>query len=71
MVNGKSKGRKFWAYIIAQVLTTLFCGVLAFKMPPEHLVILGQFFVGFETILTAGYIGFNVLQKKQVNGKDA
>ncbi len=64
----EDKGRKFWAYVIAQVLTTAFAGVLMFKMPPEALVTLGQFFIAFETVLTGGYIGFNVLHKKVMNG---
>ena len=70
MANGEvAKGRKFWAYVIAQMLTTAFVFLMAFKMPPEVLVTLAQFYIGFETVLTAGYIGFNVLQKKQANGK--
>lgn len=62
------QGRKFWAYVIAQILTTGFAGILAFMMPPEALVTLGQFYIAFETILTGGYIGFNVYQKKVTNG---
>ena len=72
MANGEvAKGRKFWAYIIAQILTTAIVCILIFNMLPEHLVTLAQFYIGFETFLTAGYIGFNVLQKKQANGKVA
>ena len=71
MANGDAvtKGRKFWAYVIAQVLTSAFSGLMMFKMPPESLVTLGQFFIAFQTILTGGYIGFNVYQKKVTEEK--
>jgi len=71
MANGDvvTKGRKFSAYIIAQILTSGFVFLMAFLMLSEDLVTLAQFYIGFETVLTAGYIGFNVLQKKQANGQ--
>ena len=66
MANGETtKGRKFWAYIIAQLLTTAVTCLLVFQANPDEIVALGQVYIGFETILTGGYIGFNVLQKKQ------
>ncbi len=69
MANGEAtKGRKFWAYIIAQILTTAVTCLLVFQANPDEIVALGQVYIGFETILTGGYIGFNVLQKKQANG---
>ena len=68
MANGElGKGRKFWAYVIAQILTTATVWLLIFTANPSQIVTLGQIYIGFETLLTAGYIGFNVLQKKQAN----
>lgn len=60
-----AKGRKFWAYVISQILTTAVTCLLVFQADPDQTVALGQVYIGFETILTGGYIGFNVLQKKQ------
>lgn len=67
-----AKGRKFVAYILSQILTTGVVIVLIIAVGnqnPEALTTLGQFFIGFQTVLTGGYIGFNVLQKKVANGK--
>ena len=63
-----TKGRKFWAYVISQLLTTGIVGVLIFLSNPDEIVALGQVYIGFQTILTGGYIGFNVYQKKVTNG---
>ncbi len=72
MANGElGKGRKFWAYVIAQILTTGVTCLLIFRADPGEIVALGQVFIGFEMVLTAGYIGFNVYQKKITNGKSA
>jgi len=60
----KAKGRKFWAYVISQILTTFITGILTLKVGPADLILLGQFYIGFQGLLTGGYIGFNVLQKK-------
>ena len=67
-----AKGRKFVAYILSQILTTGVVIVLVIAVGnqnPEALTTLGQFFIGFQTVLTGGYIGFNVLQKKVTNGQ--
>ena len=71
MTNGDkvTKGRKFWAYIISQFLTTVITGILIFVAKPDEIVSLGQVYIGFQTVLTGGYIGFNVYQKKVANGK--
>jgi len=70
--NTVAKGRKFVAYILSQILTTGVVIVLIVAVGnqnPEALTTLGQFFIGFQTVLTGGYIGFNVLQKKVANEK--
>lgn len=67
-----AKGRKFIAYILSQILTTAVVIVLIIavgSVNPEVLTTLGQFYIGFQTVLTGGYIGFNVLQKKVANGQ--
>ena len=64
-----TKGRKFWAYVISQFLTTAVTVILIFTAKPDEIVSLGQVYIGFQTVLTGGYIGFNVYQKKVNNGK--
>jgi len=68
MGNRKMKG----FYITTAAIFT-FAMVLAFKMNPDGLVTLAQFYLGAQGITTAGFFGFNFgehwASAKKANGK--
>ena len=54
-----TKNRKFKAYWGASIYGFVAFLILAFKLNPEDLVIVSQFFFGYEGLVAAGFFGFN------------
>jgi len=63
--------RKFKAFWGASFFGFAAFAILAFKMNPDELITLCQFYFGYEGIVSAGFFGFNFGEHwtKAKNGK--
>lgn len=68
-MNGTRKMRGFYW---SSALGFLAFAVLAFRMQPESLITLTQFYFGYQGIVAAGFFGFNFgehwAEAKKING---
>ncbi len=59
--------RKMKGFYATTVVLFAFAMVLAFRMEPEGLVTLAQFYLGAQGLITAGFFGFNFGEHYAIN----